>query len=368
MKAVIWGAGGTTRDFLRKKILYKDYDIIAFTDNNPDIWGEIFWNNKKIISPSQLKECQFDVIIICSLYYEMISRQLTQKLNIASDRIITYHDLENKVSEKIIAKYEGCDDKEIQDVLSVYKKGFLNVLGSYMPESGLYSKVYRDKEGYPYIMFEGKKMYYPLDYKFQKIDHEEVIADILYEQGEDSPHLYIRNKQDIPKNSVIVDAGVCEGNFALRYAERARKIYLIESDAKWMEALHRTFYDYSEKVVYCRKFLSRFETKEMTTLDALVEEEIDFLKMDIEGAEVDALLGGMNVLKKSNAKCAICSYHKQFDEKYISFILKSYGYRTEHSRGYMFFPYDENIENTLDLRRGIVYGRKEIAVGHSSGL
>ena len=281
---------------------------------------------------------------------------------------MTYQDLEKKAAKRVIEKYKDSKEKEIQDVLTVYKKGILNVLGSYLPESIRYSKVYRDKEGYPYIMFEGKRMYYPHDYKFQVKNNEEVVEDVLYEQGADSPHLYIRDEQDIPQDCVIVDAGVCEGNFALRYVERAKKIYLIESDPKWMDALHRTFYNYSDKVVYCSKYLSRFETEEMTTLDALVEEEVDFLKMDIEGAEVDALLGGMETLQKSNAKCAICSYHKQFDEKYISYILQSYGYITEHSKGYMFFPYDEDIKNTVDLRRGIVYGKKGIAVGHNSGL
>lgn len=31
---------------------------------------------------------------------------------------------------------------------------------------------------------------------------------------------------------------------------------------------------------------------------------------------------------------------------------------TSTAQGYMFFPYDENIMDTLDLRRGIVYGYK----------
>lgn len=368
MKAVIWGAGGTARDFLRRKVLYPDYEIIAFTDNNPDVWGRTFWEGQEIIAPSQLNELEFDVIVICSLHTEAIYGQLVQKLHILADRILTYKDLEKKAAERVAEKYKDSKEKEIQDVISVYKKGILNVLGSYLPENIKYNKVYRDEEGDPYILFEGKRMYYPGDFVFQKQNGEEVILDVLYEQGEDSPHLYVRDDKEIPDDSVIVDAGVCEGNFALRYVERAKKIYLIESDPGWMKALHKTFYEYSDKVVYCSKYLSRFETEEMTTLDALVEEKIDFLKMDIEGAEIDALLGGMDVLQRSSAKCAICSYHRQFDEKYIRYLLQSYGYETEHSKGYMFFSYDDHIGNTMDLRRGIVYGRKETAVGHRSGL
>lgn len=368
MKAVIWGAGGTARDFLRRKILYADYEIITFTDNNPAVWGETFWEDKKVIAPSQLKELEFDVIVICSLHAEAIYEQLCRRLSVVADKILTFQDLEKKAAARVAEKYKDSREKEIQDVIAVYRKGILNVLGSYLPENIKYDRVYRDDEGDPYILFEGKRMYYPRDFVFQKQEGKEVIPDVLYEQGADSPHLYVREEKEIPYNSVIVDAGVCEGNFALRYAERAKKIYLIESDPRWMDALHKTFYEYSDKVVYCSKYLSRFETEEMTTLDALVEEEIDFLKMDIEGAEIDALLGGMEVLQRSSAKCAICSYHRQFDEKYIRCLLESYGYETEHSKGYMFFSYDEHIGKTMDLRRGVVYGRKEAAVGHRSGL
>lgn len=79
----------------------------------------------------------------------------------------------------------------------------------------------------------------------------------------------------------------------------------------------------------------------------------------IEGAEVDALLGAKKTLLGSKSSCAICSYHRQNDEENIRFILNSLGYSTETSIGYMFFPYDENIIDTLDLRKGIVYGKKQ---------
>lgn len=33
-KAVIWGVGKTAQDFIRKKVFYKEYEIIAFVDNS----------------------------------------------------------------------------------------------------------------------------------------------------------------------------------------------------------------------------------------------------------------------------------------------------------------------------------------------
>lgn len=46
------------------------------------------------------------------------------------------------------------------------------------------------------------------------------------------------------------------------------------------------------------------------------------------------------------------------DEENIKFIMKSLGYQTDVSNGYMFFSYDENIFDTLDLRKGVVYAYK----------
>ena len=172
-----------------------------------------------------------------------------------------------------------------------------------------------------------------------------------------SPHLYIqRNGGKIKEDSVIVDAGVCEGNFALRYADKAKRIYLIESDIRWMEPLKRSFYDYRDKTILVNKYLEGYNSSDTVTLDSIIEEKVDFLKMDIEGAEVKALLGAKELLTRSRARCAICSYHRQNDEKYIRHILESYGYTTDVSSGYMFFIGDNAIADSMDFRRGIVYG------------
>ena len=67
-------------------------------------------------------------------------------------------------------------------------------------------------------------MYFPKDYVFMIDEIGKYTDNILGEQGKNSPHLYIReNVEDIKEGSVIVDAGVCEGNFALRYVDRAKK-------------------------------------------------------------------------------------------------------------------------------------------------
>lgn len=92
--------------------------------------------------------------------------------------------------------------------------------------------------------------------------------------------------------------------------------------------------------------------------DLIPNENVNFIKMDIEGAEVDALLGAKKLLSRSNARLSVCSYHRSTDCENIQFILNGLGYKTSTSHGYMFFLYDPNLIYHVNLRRGIVYGSK----------
>uniref|UniRef100_A0A7V5XG50 FkbM family methyltransferase n=1 Tax=Thermodesulfobacterium geofontis TaxID=1295609 RepID=A0A7V5XG50_9BACT len=63
-------------------------------------------------------------------------------------------------------------------------------------------------------------------------------------------------------------------------------------------------------------------------LDTIVEElsleKVDFIKMDIEGAEIDALLGAEQTIKRFKPKLAICTYHRPTDSEEIKNIILSY--------------------------------------------
>lgn len=353
MRIIVWGTGDLANEFIKRKSYYLQDNIIAFVDNNNKLWGKKF-NKKDIISPKQLQQMEFDRLILCTVYFKEIKEQITKELFLNVE-IMTYFEIEEQIKNELIIKYEGIQSNEMQRVLTYYKLHGLNIFGSYDSKgSNIIYPVCYDADKMPYIQFEGKKMFFPKSYLFEKENNLVCIKNILYEQGNHSPHLYIKDDYEIKKDLIIVDAGVCEGNFALRYIDYAKKVYLIESDPEWIKALERTFHPYRHKVIICDKYLSAENSDISITLDALIAENIDLLKMDIEGYEVSALEGGERVLRESNAYCAICSYHRHGDEYKIKHLLQRYGYDTDTSEGFMFFPYDNHIE----FRRGVVYGKK----------
>lgn len=56
-----------------------------------------------------------------------------------------------------------------------------------------------------------------------------------------------------------------------------------------------------------------YQASNINTIDNLINEEVDFIKMDIEGAEQDAIKGAQNIIKKYTPILAICIYHKAED-------------------------------------------------------
>ena len=52
---------------------------------------------------------------------------------------------------------------------------------------------------------------------------------------------------------------------------------------------------------------------EATSLDAAVTGKVDFVKLDVEGAEFKALIGAAKTIEKHKPKLAVCVYHDQLD-------------------------------------------------------
>ena len=260
-------------------------------------------------------------------------------------------------------KYEDFADPVIQETLEWWKTHDLSVFNQHI-QNGTLDKVFFDETcNLPYVWFDiaggdVSKMYFPKNYSFKVQDGEKFVADILAEQIPTSPHLYITDEHKVQAGDVIIDAGVCEGNFALKYVDICSKMYLFEPEESWQEPLRQTFKDYLDKVEIIPKFVSDVTNEKNITIDDALPDlsgENIFLKMDVEGAEPKALRGAKRILTNNKVRASVCTYHNSDDLIKVKNIFQGLGYQTSTSAGYMIFTYDPNIFNTADFRKGIVY-------------
>ena len=68
------------------------------------------------------------------------------------------------------------------------------------------------------------------------------------------------------------------------------------------------------------------ETVGINSKDTVIgcEQNISFVKMDIEGAELEALIGAKDIIKKFKPKMAISIYHKPEDIITLPSIIMEY--------------------------------------------
>ncbi|WP_394224074.1 FkbM family methyltransferase [Priestia aryabhattai] len=160
----------------------------------------------------------------------------------------------------------------------------------------------------------------------------------------------------VEEGDVVIDAGGCFGDTALYFAHEIGPkghVYTIEFIPSNLEIMDKNFsmnpnlqqqitivknplWDTSNKSIYYKdqgpgSFVTFHETmalneKTLTiSIDDLVHEKhinkVNFIKMDIEGAELNALKGAIKVIKKFKPTLAIAIYHQVKDfSNIIQFI------------------------------------------------
>lgn len=79
----------------------------------------------------------------------------------------------------------------------------------------------------------------------------------------------------------------------------------------------------------CMPSNSSTNSARMVTIDMMVSRlslpRVDYIKLDVEGSEMNALLGGVNTIIKYRPRMAISVYHKQDDIWKIPFFISKLG-------------------------------------------
>ncbi len=169
--------------------------------------------------------------------------------------------------------------------------------------------------------------------------------------------IYGRGERAVRKGDIVLDCGAADGFFtALALRQGAARVVSIEPLPDRVACLRRTFAPRiaaGQVVVYPKGVWN--ETKEasfdaeatsvngahpsitvqLTTIDRIVAElrlpRVDFIKMDIEGAEKPALAGARETLRKSHPRISIATEHYPDDAVAIPKLIRSIapGYQAE---------------------------------------
>lgn len=204
-----------------------------------------------------------------------------------------------------------------------------------------------------YVLHNGKRLYFPKGKSTEWIANQ--YRQLILEQKNGCPHRYWDSMNEPILGDIFIDVGAAEGIVALDYVSVCKKIILIESDIKWLEALKITFANYNDKVVIVNKLCSDRDDEKYATLDNITSGfagESIVVKMDVEGAEIEVLKGARRLLE-DGAKFAVCTYHNGNDARIISEIFDEAGYKFHFSDGVMLLPLDVNQEVPF-FRKGVI--------------
>lgn len=188
-----------------------------------------------------------------------------------------------------------------------------------------------------YVFYKGKKLFFPWE------SHELIAGkylQLIMEQDAESPHRYFDG--EVPECDVFVDVGSAEGIISLDAIEKAKEIYLLECDEKWIEALEATFEEYADKVHIVRKYAGSFSDEKTTTLDDLLDRYKNkkiVIKMDIEGMETDALMGAQKVMRDNECVFSCATYHTNTAFEEIESFFKKNDYVSSTTEKWMLFIY-----------------------------
>lgn len=167
----------------------------------------------------------------------------------------------------------------------------------------------------------------------------------IYTDNEYYPEGIIETNED----EIFIDGGAYDGDTAIEYALKSnfkyKKIYSFEPDEYNFLRMKEKIKNYNLKNI---EMISKGLSNQCTTakfasgygvgsriiadgdriIETLAIDQLDlkgdiFIKLDIEGEELNALEGAKNTIIKNKPKLAICIYHKLNDMYSIPLYIKS---------------------------------------------
>lgn len=233
-----------------------------------------------------------------------------------------------------------------------------------------------DKEAYTVVI--SSRVYYEeiRDELISRGVSENKIVDgaVLFDMSEGKQYFDLAQLPHDYENEIFVDVGCYDGLSAAFFNDWCKGkgfSYCFEPDKTNIERIHRilknkgiTTYELIDKGVWSEVgklgFVSTGNSVshvsddenagsiDVVSLDSVLSDKrVTFIKMDIEGAELEALKGAKRIIEEQKPKLAICVYHKPQDiwelpelileyNKDYQFYIRHYSYKDNETVLYAF--------------------------------
>lgn len=332
---ILYGAGFAGRQ-CQKILEENNIEVEFFVDDDRTKWGRVV-QGVKVCSYEELAAYCTDkkkvTVVLTSIYGVQIAKRLERIGNIELCEMYNWYTemvMPERYGEKIYSDREMVEYKENVAELKAY------------------------------LADEESCQVYENLYQYMQTGDINYIFEIATEEEQ----YFIKEVKEYLGNRefAIVDAGAYEGELIRAFLENDLKVkewYCFETNKDNYLQMERNALEnsFQGKQVCINKGLWNQSTKmnvqgsgtgskvvegnneedavDMVTIDEYFrDKKIDLIKMDIEGAETNALLGGMNVIKRDRPVLAISIYHTVEDYynimKLLMKELTEYKYYVRH--------------------------------------
>ena len=307
-KVVLFGCGNQGQVMLRT-LKALNIKVSFYCDNNCEFWGKSI-RGLKCISPAELSRIKNVVVCISSNYINEIYCQL-KSMGINDvfafgefTAQLTLNDINNVIRnmEKLVQVLDFLNDEFSKQVLVAGISQWFNGILQF-PRELISENQFFDKDIY-------------------KIGHNEIFVDAGAYNG-DTVDLFCKATDNLFEKIYAFELNPF--NFKNLIAHISEKPI-----NKKVVCINKGIGNENGKVYYsnddtasqiCLKAESSLPG-EICRLDDVIE-YATLIKMDIEGAELEALKGAEQLIKKCKPKLAICIYHKPQDFFEIPLYIKS---------------------------------------------
>lgn len=314
----VFGLGTYFREAFASKKIKETYKVNLVSDNDPDKWGREY-EGLICVPPEELLKYEELVVIIMMGNSSQVEKQLDQMGIIW----VTHVDL------------------SLDDIMYIPKE-----------RKWFEGEILKIKKAYELFEEESQKIY--ANALCNRIAPP--IAELSWQKMYQGGEYFLQPFMELEKDEVYVDCGAYTGDTVIRFIDTVKQyqeIHAFEIDRKNYEKMEKALsgmqnvflynegvWDENKKISYgCgegdhepREGISIMKSKEgnqcianVIKLDDIFQNKrVSFIKMDIEGAEIPALNGAENLIRRQRPKLAICVYHKTSDFWNIPLLLKQF--------------------------------------------